>query len=268
MGVVNVTPDSFSDGGLYYSVPGAVAHALALLEHGADIIDIGGESTRPAGAAYGQGWEQVDQSEECRRVLPVIQGIMQARPDAVISVDTVKPGVASAALGAGARIINDVSAGQYDPAIQDVAAGHDVPYILMHGHNPRNRAPAESAVYDDVVQQVYDFLEEAIQEARGRGVRQIVADVGIGFAKGAQDNIRLLRGHSRFLALGVPLLAGVSRKAFIGGLLGGVPPDQRLYGTLAACAVAALNGATVLRVHDVAAMRQFLTVFQALYGDN
>ena len=264
MGIVNVTPDSFSDGGAYRDAERAIAHALAIADAGADIVDIGGESTRPPGSAYGVGSAAVDADEEIARVVPVIAGVHAARPELSISIDTVKPEVARRAIDAGASIINDVSAGRFDESIWTVAAERSVPYILMHGHDPARRAAPESHRYDDVVADVAAFLSERITAARAAGVATIVADVGIGFAKGFDENLRLLREHRRFLSLGVPLLVGASRKAFIGRLTGVETPADRVAGTLAAHAVAVLNGASIVRVHDVAEAQQFFTVFNAL----
>jgi len=266
MGIVNVTPDSFSDGGRLPDAPSAIDHALRLLDDGADIVDIGGESTRPPGRDYGAGSAQVDSDEEMRRVLPVIEGIRRLRPEAVISIDTMKPIVARRAVDAGAGIINDVSAGSFDPEIRNVAADYDVPYILMHGHDPHDRRPAHEYRYDDIVTDVKEFLRERISRTRDAGVRNIVADVGIGFAKGKRENLELLRRHREFLTLGVPMLVGASRKSFIGSLLGGLPPDERLFGTLGANAAAVLNGASILRAHDIRAAREFFTVFLAVAG--
>jgi dihydropteroate synthase len=264
MGIVNVTPDSFSDGGRFVDPTRAVEHAIALADEGADIVDVGGESTRPPGGTYGEGARGVDEQEELARVLPVIEEIHARRPSLPISIDTMKPAVAERAIAAGASLINDVSAGRYDERIMRVAAERDVPYVLMHGHDPADRRAVDEFRYDDVVAEVFAFLEERIARARAHGVRTIVADVGIGFAKGATDNVALLRGHGAFLALGVPLLVGASRKAFIGRLLGGAAPTERVVGTLAAHAAAVLGGASIVRVHDVAAAQQFFTVFDAL----
>ena len=260
-GIVNVTPDSFSDGGLHADPEAAAAHALRLLEEGADIVDIGGESTRPPGRSYGAGSLRVDAKEEVGRVVPVVELIRSARPDAVISVDTMKGEVARKALEAGADIINDVSAGRFDPVIRNVAAKFDVPYILMHGHDPADLRPADTFIYRDLIGEVYRFLQERIASARNAGVSRIIADVGIGFAKGGGENALLLRRHREFLDLGVPMLVGASRKAFIGALLGGAPPGARVNGTLAAHAIAAINGASILRVHDVRPAREFFDVF-------
>lgn len=264
MGVVNVTPDSFSDGGMFLRPDAAIEHAVRLLDEGSDIIDIGGQSTRPPGSDYGSGSQSVETEEELRRVIPVITELVKLRPNAVISIDTMKPQVAEAALEAGAAIINDVSAGQYDPAIWEVAAHANAPYILMHGHNPHAHRPATDYHYHDVVAQVTEWLAERIALARQSGVRQIVADCGIGFAKGFQENCELLRRHRELLALGVPLLVGASRKAFIGRILGGVSPTERLFGTLAAHQVAVANGASIIRTHDVRAARDFFTVLATL----
>lgn len=266
MGIVNVTPDSFSDGGRLPDAASAIDHALRLLDDGADIVDIGGESTRPPGRDYGIGSTEVNVEEELRRVIPVIEGLRRRRPDARISIDTMKSTVARRGIEAGAGIINDVSGGRFDPAILNVAAEYDTPYVLMHGHDPHDRRPATEYHYDDVVVEVAGFLRKQIAEARAAGVRQIVADVGIGFAKGKRENLELLRRHREFLSLGVPMLVGASRKSFIGSLLGGLPPDERLFGTLGAGAAAVMNGAAILRIHDVRETREFFTVFLAASG--
>jgi dihydropteroate synthase len=266
MGIVNTTPDSFSDGGRFLAVDAAVAHAIRLIEEGADIIDIGGESTRPPGKDYGEGSDTVSIGEELERVVPVIERVHAERPEVTISIDTMKPEVARVAVKAGARIINDVSAGSYSREIWSVAAELDVPYILMHGHDPHNRVSIDEVKYDDVVEDVFHFLREKIEEARRVGVREVIADVGIGFAKRAAESERLIREHARFLDLGVPLLVGASRKSFIGRALGGAPPEERLFGTLGAHAAAALHGASILRVHDVRPAREFFHVFMTLVG--
>lgn len=266
MGVVNVTPDSFSDGGLYEHRQAAVDHALRLIEEGADIIDIGGESTRPAGSDYGAGSAAVTAAEELERVIPVIEAIHRERPEMEISIDTMKPEVAEQAVRAGATIINDVSAGRYDSGIMTIAAKHDLPYILMHGHDPANRRSIDEITYDDVVADVFEFLRERIAVVHAAGVRRVIADTGIGFAKRAGESARLISEQNRFLELGVPLLVGASRKSFIGRMLGGLPPAERLYGTLAAHAVAALNGASIIRVHDVRPAREFFSVFEQVFS--
>jgi len=261
MGVVNVTPDSFYDGGR--SGTAAVDHALALLEEGADILDVGGESTRPPGRDYGAGASRVSVEEESARVIPVIEEVLRVRPDAVISVDTVKADVVRRAVAAGAAIVNDVSGGS-DPAMLKIVAQTGVPYILMHGHDPDHLRPVDEIDYGNVVEEVFGDLAGRIRRARAAGISTVIADVGLGFAKRAGHSVDLLRHHNRFLVLGVPMLVGASRKSFIGRLLGGAPPEERLYGTLAAHTVAALRGAAVLRVHDVRATRQTLDVLGAL----
>jgi dihydropteroate synthase len=266
MGIVNVTPDSFSDGGAFSDPENAIRHALQLAEDGADIIDIGGESTRPPGNDYAEGSTPVGADEELRRIIPVIEALHSAHPEIVISVDTMKPEVAQRALRSGATMMNDVSAGRYDESIWKIAAAENVPYILMHGYDPGNRIPIDQITYSDVVGEVFSFLEERITAARRAGVSTVIADVGIGFAKGARENIRLIREHSRFTELGVTLLLGASRKSFIGRILGGRPVGERLAGTLAAHAVGVMNGARIVRVHDVRAARDFFTVFDALYA--
>lgn len=267
MGIVNVTPDSFSDGGHYLAAEAAAEHALRLIAEGADIVDIGGESTRPPGRDYGAGSAVVDAASEIARVIPVIEGIRAVNATIPISIDTMKPEVARAAAEAGATIINDVSAGRFDETIWQVAAACDLPYILMHGHDPAGIESVDAFHYDDVIGDVRSFLASRIAAAREAGIRRIIADVGIGFAKGLSENIALLRGHRAFLALGVPLLVGASRKSFIGRLLGGAPPESRVTGSLAAHAVAVLNGASILRVHDVRETVEFLRVFTPIIAE-
>lgn len=267
MGIVNVTPDSFSDGGRYERHEMAVAHALRLVREGADIIDIGGESTRPPGNDYGGGSRGIPVDEELGRVTPVIETLRREHPALPISIDTMKPEVAREAIRAGATIINDVSAGTYDEGIWEVAAANDVPYILMHGHDPAARRPVDEIVYDDVVEDVFAFLRERTERATAAGIRRVIADVGIGFSKRAADSARLIREHRRFLDLGVPMLVGASRKSFIGRMLGGIPPEERLHGTLAAHGAAALNGAAIIRTHDIRPAYEFFAVFSHLTAD-
>lgn len=263
MGILNVTPDSFSDGGAFLALDDAVRHGTAMADAGADIIDVGGESTRPPGADYGAGAARISVQEEIDRTAPVIERLHAERPEVAISIDTMKPDVARQALAAGATIVNDVSAGRFDEAIWSVAAG-GAAYIAMHGYDPSQPITTDAACYADVVDEVFRFLEDRIDAARAAGIGHVIADVGIGFAKGAADNERLIREHARFLDLGAPLLIGASRKAFIGRALGGLPPGERLFGTLAAHAAAFLNGASIVRVHDVSAARQFFAVFNRL----
>ncbi len=257
MGVVNVTPDSFSDGGLYLDPERAVAHGRRLVADGADILDVGGESTRP-------GAEAVSVDEELRRVVPVIEGLAGA--GAAISVDTSKAAVAAAALDAGAVIVNDVTALRGDPEMAALCAERGATVVLMHMLG-EPRTMQDNPTYGDVVEEVGDFLAVRIAAAIAAGVEaeRIWLDPGIGFGKTAAHNMELLRRLGELTALGRPLVIGTSRKSFI-GQLDGSPADARLGGTIASSVLAAAEGATVLRVHDVAAMRQALSVAAAVLG--
>jgi dihydropteroate synthase len=251
MGIVNVTPDSFSDGGRYFDPQAAVEHALSLVEEGADVIDVGGESTRP-------GSEPVAEDEELRRVMPVIEGIRLQSP-VPISIDTTKSRVARRAIGAGANMINDTSAGRFDPAMLDLAAGEDVPICLMHMKGTPRTMQLDPH-YDDLIGEIGAFLREVIKRAQARGVRKVIIDPGIGFGKTAQDNVAILRRLDEFAGLGAPVLVGPSRKSFIGKMLG-LDIDKRLEATLATLAVAVEGGAQILRVHDVGPARRFLEMY-------
>jgi len=264
MGIVNVTPDSFYDGGWHNDPEAAVDHALRLMDDGADLVDIGGESTRPPGRDYGRGAVRVSAAVEADRVVRVIEGIVRHRPDAVLSVDTTKSDVARESVRAGAAMINDVSAGRGDPEMIAVAAQLHVPYVLMHGYVPEHVRSPDAVHYRDVVEEVLSFLDERIALARRAGIARPIADVGIGFEKNAAANREILRRYERFRDLGVPTLLGASRKSFIGRLLGGLPPAERLEGSLAAAARAVLGGASIVRTHDVLQTHRFLTVLQSL----
>jgi dihydropteroate synthase len=256
MGVVNVTPDSFSDGGRYLDPAAAVAHGLALVAEGADLLDVGGESTRP-------GAVDVEASVELDRVLPVIEEL--ARTAGVpISVDTRKAAVASAALAAGATMVNDVSAGRHDPDLLGVAADAKVPLVLMHMLG----TPAtmqDDPRYDDVVAEVETFLAERCLAAEFAGVdhEALVVDPGIGFGKVDRDNYALLDNLARFTRLGHPVLVGTSRKAFIGRALDR-PADQRIEGTAATVVWAVERGARIVRVHDVAPLVRSVRMTEAM----
>jgi len=256
MGIVNVTPDSFSDGGEHASVDAAVAHALRLAEEGADILDIGGESTRP-------GADEVSLEEELRRVIPVIERL--AKETALpISIDTSKPEVMRAAVAAGAGMINDVCALRREGAL-DAAAALRVPVVLMHMQGePRSMQAAPD--YDDVVADVHRFLAERIFSAEMSGIpkKMIVVDPGFGFGKTTAHNLALLARIDRFTDLGVPVLAGLSRKRTIGELTGRSDPHDRIHGSVAAHVIAAQRGAKLLRVHDVAATVDALKVWNAV----
>lgn len=261
MGVLNVTPDSFSDGGMWEDPGSAEDHALEMIAAGADIIDVGGESTRPRGVAYGEGARAVSAEEELRRVVPVIRRLA-ARLTAPISVDTTKAAVARAALDAGATMVNDVSGFRADPAMAGVVAAAGAAGVVMHMRGTPQTMHAH-ATYADVTGEVLAELGAALADAAAAGVDQLIGDPGFGFAKTRDQNLELLRHLRRFHALGRPLLVGVSRKAFIGELTG-LPVGERLEGSLAAMTAAILNGAHIVRVHDVGAAVRAARVADAL----
>jgi|UniRef100_A0A7C5EWQ6 dihydropteroate synthase len=257
MGVINVTPDSFADGGLFFDHGAAVTQAQALAAAGADILDIGGESTRPFS-------EPVPLEEELRRVLPVITRV-RAETTLPISIDTYKSQVARAALEAGASIINDISALRFDPDMVHLARDAQVPVILMHMQGtPRDMQV--NPQYRDLIREIKEFFQERLDFALSHGLNQelLVLDPGIGFGKTFQHNLEILNNLDAFLDLGCPILIGPSRKAFLGHLLGGLPPAERDVGTLAALAIGVARGAHFVRVHNVAYTRQFFTVWQAI----
>jgi dihydropteroate synthase len=256
VGIVNVTPDSFSDGGQHQALDAAVAHGLKLAEEGADVLDVGGESTRPGAA-------EVSVEEELRRVLPVIERL--ARETSLpVSVDTSKPEVMRAAVGAGAGMLNDVCALRREGAL-DAAASLRVPVVLMHMQGePRTMQDAPD--YDDVVADVHRFLAERIFACEMAGIekKRIVVDPGFGFGKTRAHNLALLAQLQRFTGLGVPVLAGLSRKRTIGEITGRGEPRERVHGSVAAALLAAQRGAKLLRVHDVAATVDALKVWNAV----
>lgn len=256
MGIVNVTPDSFSDGGRHATVDAAIAHGLRLVEEGADILDVGGESTRP-------GADAVPLEEELRRVVPVIEGLA-AHSRVPISIDTSKPEVMRAAVAAGAGMINDVYGLRRDGAL-DAAAELQVPVVLMHMLGEPH-SMQQAPVYDDVVGEVHRFLAERIFACGMAGIdrKQILVDPGFGFGKTLQHNLQLLAGLERFGELGVPVLAGLSRKRSIGELTGREVADERVHGSVAAHLIAAQRGAAIVRVHDVAATVDALKVWHAI----
>jgi len=257
MGVVNVTPDSFSDGGLYLDPEAAIAHGRELAAAGAEILDVGGESTRP-------GAEPVGAEVEQRRVVPVIEGLGDL--DCEVSVDTSKASVAAAALDAGATIVNDVTALRGDPEMAALCAERDATVVLMHMlGDPRTMQ--DDPRYDDVVVAVKEFLAERLEEALAAGIaaESVWLDPGIGFGKTSAHNMELLRRLGELRQLGRPLVIGTSRKGFI-GRIDGSGPGGRLGGTIASSVLAAAEGAAVLRVHDVAEVRQALAVTAAILG--
>ncbi len=246
MGVLNVTPDSFSDGGKYFDVGSAVARGRQMAEEGADIVDIGGESTRP-------GSEPVSEEEEIRRVVPVIER-MSRELNIPLSIDTYKSRVAKAGLLAGASIVNDISGLTFDPSMIDVVCEHHATLVIMHIQGTPKTMQAHPH-YSDVVREVYEFLQGQADIAKERGVEQIILDPGLGFGKELEHNLDLMRGLEVFTKLGYPILVGPSRKSFIGKILD-LPADQRVEGTAAAVTACILRGANIVRVHDVGEMKR------------
>lgn len=269
MGILNVTPDSFSDGGRYTSVDAAMRHGLAMHSQGAAIIDVGAESTRP-------GAENVSADVQFARAIPVIQALHAAAPDAAISIDTRDARVAHVAIQAGACLINDVSALRDDPDMATVAAAAGAGVVLMHRRgDARTMQVGDGPVYDDVVAEVSEFLKERAGFAMAQGIRadRIMIDPGIGFGKRFEDNLRLLGAIDQLVSLGFPVLIGASRKAFLGRLLeamnargGAAEPNDRLHGSLACAAWAMLAGAAMVRVHDVRPTVDLLATLRAIKG--
>ena len=265
--VLNVTPDSFSDGGQYLALDAAIARAKRMLREGADVIDVGGVSSRPRGATYGAGAEDVSVDVERARVLPVVE-VIARELGARVSIDTTRGEVAEAALRAGARIVNDVSMGR-DATLLAAAAAHDAELVLMHTRG-RGEITAENTRYDDVLREVSVELQLACERALAVGVRRLWIDPGLGFAKTAAQSALLLAHTGELLRLGAKVLVGASRKSFLGVLAereGVRPgPDARLPASLVAATIAARAGAHALRVHDVAETRQALDVLDAIDG--
>lgn len=243
MGILNVTPDSFSDGGNYFDTDSAVRQGISLFENGADIIDIGGESTRP-------GAEEVDFEAEISRVVPVIQKLREQCHATPISIDTTKYEVAKAALEAGANIINDISGLTFDERLADLAAQYNATLILMHIQG-KPRTMQQNPTYTDVVEDVFQWLKKQINLAQSKGVKDIIADVGIGFGKTLEHNITLLKEHDRFLELGVPLLLGISRKSFIGKALAIDNPVERDLPTVLIHSLLLDKNIDIIRVHNI-----------------
>jgi dihydropteroate synthase len=258
VGILNVTPDSFSDGGDFSDPEAAASHAVAMLDEGAGLIDIGGESTRP-------GSDPVPQREETRRVVPVIERILAARPEAIISVDTYRSATAAAALEAGARIVNDVTALRGDPRMAPVVADARCPVILMHMRGEPKTMQSEPR-YEDVLSEVGDFLGSRAEHAIAAGVgpEDVIVDPGIGFGKTLEHNLALLSNLETVVALGFPVLVGASRKRFIGSITGVQEAKDRVFGTVATTVLAYEKGATLFRVHDVRANREALAVTEAV----
>lgn len=258
MGILNVTPDSFSEDGRFFDPDEAVRHATRIASDGADVVDVGGESTRP-------GSDPVPADEEIRRILPVIERIVQQNPDTPISIDTRKAGVADRALTAGATVVNDVSAGG-DPAMFDVVRDHAAAIVLMHMKG-EPKTMQEAPGYEDVFGEVHEFLRERIEAAEFAGIdaERIAIDPGIGFGKNLEHNLDLMRRIDAFLDLGRPVLVGPSRKRFIGAILD-VPEDERVEGTIGAVAWLVSRGAHVVRVHDVREVVRAVRVIDTIVG--
>jgi dihydropteroate synthase len=256
MGILNVTPDSFSDGGLFFDKKKAVAHGLRMVEEGADIIDIGGESTRP-------GSKPLELEEELRRVIPVIESLAK-EIDVPISIDTYKSGVAQRAIEAGAEIINDISGLHFDPGLAQVAAKEDVPIVLMHIRGIPETMQ-KNVHYDSLFSEILHYLKESIQMAESAGLdpQRIIIDPGIGFGKTVEDSLLIIKNLYEFRVLGKPILLGTSRKSFIGKILSAEAGD-RLEGTLSSIAIGVLNGAHIIRSHDVLQAKKAIAVADAI----
>jgi len=255
MGVLNVTPDSFSDGGKFISASKAVEHALKMIQDGADIVDVGGESTKP-------GSDAVEIQEELNRVIPVIQKLAQ-KTTTPISIDSYKPEVVEKALEAGAGMINDVN-GLRSKGMAELAAEYDVPVCIMHMQGtPKNMQ--QNPVYKNVIKEVKSFLKKQADNAIKKGVdkNKIIIDPGIGFGKTTEHNIQLIRNLKEFKKLGYPVMVGPSRKAFIGNILN-LPVEERLSGTIAAATICAINGADIIRVHDVREVKQAILLAETI----
>lgn len=258
MGILNVTSDSFYDGGRYLGLDRALRRAEEMIAEGADLIDVGGESTRP-------GAEPVPLEEELRRVVPVVRAIRERFPEVFLSVDTYKAKVAEEALKAGADMVNDISGLRFDPQMRSLVADWKAPVVIMHiKGTPRDMQ--KNPYYEDVVRELLDYFRDRMDAALGAGIPedQIVLDPGIGFGKRLEDNLAILAGLAHFRALGRPLLIGHSRKSFIAMIAGDIPPEGRLPGTLGVTAYCVLKGVEILRVHDVAENRQVVEVMEAL----
>jgi len=256
MGVLNVTPDSFSDGGKFFKLEQAIKQGLKLADEGADIIDIGGESTRP-------GSEPVPLEEELGRVIPVIEELAK-RTKVPISIDTYKSRVAKAALDSGASMVNDISSLRFDAQMKKLLAEYKVPLVLMHIQGtPKNMQ--DNPHYQDVVEEIKTYLKESIRMAKEAGIDEgkLIVDPGIGFGKTLEDNLKILKDLKEFLPLGRPLLIGVSRKSFIGKILD-LTVEERLEGSLAALVVSVMNGANILRVHDVKESKRIARLVDAI----
>jgi len=260
MGILNVTPDSFSDGGLYLDKNKAVKRGLELAEEGADIIDIGGESTRP-------GSNSISTEEELKRIIPVLSDLRE-KTDALISVDTTKSEVARAALDHGADIINDISALRFDPQMPPLAVNRDVPVVLMHMKGTPKTMQANPS-YEDLLAEVKSFFKERLETAKTLGIKRekIIIDPGIGFGKRHNDNLLLIKNLRALEEFERPIMIGISRKSFIGKILN-LPVLERIEGTIASAVLSIIHGAHILRVHDVAPIKRAVLVAEAILEEN
>jgi len=257
MGILNVTPDSFSDGGKYVDAKIAIDHALEMIDNGADIIDIGGESTRP-------GSEPVSKNDECNRIIPVIESIKKNNSEILISVDTYKSYVAKRAVDAGADLVNDISGLTFDPNMLSYLSGKGIPVILMH-INGRPKTMQNNPVYDDLIKDIRNFFLKQCNIAKENGIKKnhIILDPGIGFGKSFEHNFTVIRRLNEICDLGYPVMIGPSRKAFIGDTLG-LPLNERIEGTLATVVSGIMNGAKIVRVHDVKEVKRAVKVTEKI----
>ncbi|MEA3314122.1 MAG: dihydropteroate synthase [Caldisericota bacterium] len=255
MGILNITPDSFSDGGLYNSIEKALKHVQTMIQEGADIIDIGGESTRP-------GAEKITEEEEKKRTIPIIKEIRKNFPDIPISIDTYKASIAEEALKNGADIINDISGLQFDEKMQNIAREFDAPVIIMHiKGTPKNMQ--QNPQYEDIMKELLEYFDERINALTDFGIKKIIIDPGIGFGKRLEDNLKIIKNIEEFSIFNLPILLGVSRKSFIGNVLNKTV-ENRLYGSAAANAYVLLKGANIIRVHDITPHKDLIKMLKAI----
>jgi len=256
MGILNATPDSFSDGGEFNQLDAAMERIKEMIAEGASIIDVGGESTRP-------GSDPVAEQQELERVIPILEKAIPQFPDTFFSVDTTKYRVAQKALKVGAHIVNDISGLQKEPRLADLCAEYEAGYVMMHSQgNPKTMQDDPS--YEDVVNDIHQFFEQQIAKAEEKGVKNVIIDPGIGFGKTLNHNLRLLANLGTFTELGYPILVGASRKSMIGDLLGGRPAKERVAGTVAVHYDALMRGANIIRVHDAEEAHDSLQIFNAI----
>ncbi|MBL6446928.1 dihydropteroate synthase [Fulvivirga sp. 29W222] len=258
MGILNTTPDSFFDGGRYTHEKAVLERARSMVDEGVDIIDIGGYSSRP-------GAENISTEDELKRVIPHIKNIRKELPDVYLSIDTFRATIAEKSIEAGADIINDISGGDLDKRMYDVVTDAQVPYILMHMRGTPQTMKQKTS-YDNILIEILNFFEKKVSELHSRGVKDIVVDPGFGFAKTMDQNYALLKNLNYFKVLGLPLLAGVSRKSFIYKKLG-IPPSEALNGTTVLNTIALLNGVQILRVHDVKEAVETVKLFNLTYNN-